>query len=45
VLRIRFLSNDKVEKETLLEVPITKDDLDLAAAKVPVGLHVKVWKR
>ena len=45
VLRIRFLSNDKIEKETLLEVPITKDDLDLAAAKVPAGLHVKAWKR
>jgi hypothetical protein len=45
VLRIRFVSNDKVEKETLLEVPITRDDLDLAAAKVPAGLHVKAWKR
>jgi len=45
VLRLRFLSNDKVEKETLLEVPIAKDDLDLAAAKVPAGLHVKAWKR
>jgi hypothetical protein len=45
VLRLRFLSNDKVEKETLVEVPITKDDLDLAAAKVPAGLHVKAWKR
>ena len=45
VLRIRFLWNDKVEKETLLEVPINKDDLDLTAAKVPAGLHVKAWKR
>lgn len=45
VLRIRFLSNDKIEKETLLEVPIAKDDLDIAAAKVPAGLHVKAWKR
>lgn len=45
VLRIRFVSNDKVEKETLVEVPITKDDLDLAAAKVPASLHVKAWKR
>jgi len=45
VLRIRFVSNDKVEKETLLEVSITKDDLEVAAAKVPAGLHVKTWKR
>jgi hypothetical protein len=45
ILRIRFVSNDKAEKETLLEVPITKDDLDLDAAKVPAGLQVKAWKR
>jgi len=45
VLRIRFLSNGKVEEQTLLEVPIAKDDLDLAAATVPAGLHVKAWKR
>jgi len=45
VLRIRFLSNDKVEKETLLEVPIAKDDLDLPAAKVAPGLRVQAWKR
>jgi hypothetical protein len=45
VLRTRFVSNDKMEKETLLEVPIAKDDLDLAAAKVPAGLHAKAWKR
>jgi hypothetical protein len=34
-----------VEKQTLLEVPIVKDDLDLAAATVPAGLHVKAWTR
>jgi hypothetical protein len=45
VLRVRFLSNDPVEKETLLEVPVLKDDLNLAAAKVAAGLHVKAWKR
>lgn len=45
VLRLRFLSNDKAKKETLLEVPVTKDALDLAAAKVPPGLHMKLWKR
>jgi hypothetical protein len=45
VLRIRFLSNGKVEKQTLLEVPVVKDDLDLAAATVPAGLHVKAWQR
>jgi hypothetical protein len=45
VLRIRFLSNGKVEKQTLLEVPVAKDDLDIAAATVPAGLHVKAWKR
>jgi hypothetical protein len=45
VLRIRFLSNGKVEKQTILEVPIANDDLDLAAATVPAGLHVKAWKR
>jgi hypothetical protein len=45
VLRTRFLSNGKVEKQTLLEVPIVKDDLDLAAATVPAGLHVKAWTR
>jgi hypothetical protein len=45
VLRIRFLSNGKVEEQTLLEVPIAKDDLDLAATTVPAGLHVKAWKR
>lgn len=45
VLRIRFVSNDKVEKETLLEIPVAKDDLDFAAAKIPAGLHVRTWKR
>jgi hypothetical protein len=45
VLRIRFVSNDKAETQTLLEIPVLKDDLDLASAKVGAGLHVKAWKR
>jgi hypothetical protein len=45
VLRLRFLTNDKVEKETLLEIPIAKDDIDVTAARLPAGLHIKLWKR
>jgi hypothetical protein len=45
VLRIRFVSEDQAARETLIEVPIAKDDLDLAGAKLPAGLHIKAWKR
>ena len=30
---------------TLLTVPILNDDLDLARAKLPAGLHIAAWKR
>lgn len=29
----------------VVSVPIAKDDLDLAHATVPAGLHVVAWKR
>lgn len=44
VLRIRFVSNTPQARETLLELPVIKDDLDVGNAKVPAGMHIKAWK-
>jgi hypothetical protein len=46
-IRITFRSNDpgKAPVTTELIVPVTKDDLDAAHAKLPPGLHIASWRR
>jgi hypothetical protein len=46
-IRIWITSNDPGNAPASVEVviPIAKDDLDLAHAKLPPGLHVAAWRR
>jgi hypothetical protein len=45
-LTISFSQNYPSPPEVAtLTVPIVKDDLDLAGAKLPAGLHIAAWKR
>jgi hypothetical protein len=45
-LTISFSQNYPSPPETItLAVPILNDDLDLARAKLPTGIHIAAWKR
>ena len=45
-LTISFSQNFPSPPDTItLTVPILSDDLDLAKAKLPAGLHIATWKR